>query len=220
MWYGPPSSEVPIMRAFATPAAAGLLLVSLACGGSSASDGDVTLSTVPTPPDYVSGGDVLLRVDVASSIALDRVTLSVNGGSAVVVQAPAPPDRLGRAQHALLAKVEGLVLGANEVVASVDGDQAATLVVTNYPIEGPIFSGEHLEPYFCLDQLAPTARGPSRFAIGNGDFLDGSGHGEGCSLETRVDYLYMPTGDGAELQPLASLTDPPPGLATTTTSEG
>jgi hypothetical protein len=157
---------------------------------------------------------------VLPSIELDRVTIAVNGGSGAVVQAPAPADRLGRNQHALLARLDGLVLGANDVVASVDGDEVASLLVTNYPIEGPIFSGEHLEPYFCLDQLMPTARGPSRFAIGNGEFLDASGPGEGCSLETRVDYLYMPTGEDVELQPLASLAQPPLGLATTTTSEG
>ncbi|MDH3423677.1 MAG: tannase/feruloyl esterase family alpha/beta hydrolase, partial [Gemmatimonadota bacterium] len=201
--------------------ACGLLLAPLACGGSSGvSEGEVRISTVPTPPDYVSGGDVLVRVDLASGIELDRVAVSLNGQEATAVGPLAPTDRLGRPQHALMARVTGLSLGANQVVASLDGDEVTSLTVTNYPIEGPIFSGEHLEPYFCLDQLAPTARGPSRFAIGNGDFLDGSGRGEHCALETRVDYLYMPVGDDAEFRPLADPDRLPMDVSPTTTSEG
>jgi hypothetical protein len=215
------SARVLVVRTLATVVAGGLLLAPLACGGSSgAVDGDVTISTVPTPPEYVSGGDVLVRVDVSPNIRLDRVTVSVDGRSAEVIQAPAPPDRLDRDQHALLAYVDGLAVGANEVVASVDGDPVAALTVTNYPIEGPIFSGEHLEPFFCLDDLSSTARGPSRFSVGNGDVLDGSGHGEHCSLETRVDYLYMPVGDEAEFMPLADPDRLPMDIAQTTTSEG
>lgn len=201
--------------------ACGLLLAPLACGGSAGvSEDEVRLSTVPTPPDYVSGGDVLVRVDLATGIEVDRVAVSLNGQDVDVVGPLAPTDRLGRPQHALLARVAGLALGANQVVASVDGDEVTSLTVTNYPIEGPIFSGEHLEPYFCLDQLAPTARGPSRFAIGNGDFLDLSGRGEHCSLETRVDYLYMPVGDDAEFRPLADPDRLPMDVSPTTTSEG
>jgi hypothetical protein len=192
--------EVRLMRASRVPGVLCLLVGSLACGPSAE---DVTLSTVPTPPDYVSGGDVLVRVDAGPGVDLGRVTVGVNGVSAEVVQAPAPPDRLGREQNAVLALVKGLANGANEVVASVGSRQIASLTVTNYPAQGPIFSGAHLEPYFCLAETAPGARGPNVFAIGNGESLDGAGHGPGCSLPTRVDYVYLPAGEGADLQPLA-----------------
>lgn len=197
---------------------AGGVLLATACGGSGAREGDVMLSTLPTPPDYVSGGDVLVRVDVAPAIDLDRVSLSVAGGEADL--RPSPPDRLGRPEHALLALVTGLSDGPNDIVAAVDGDDIATLTVTNYPIEGPIFSGAHLEPFFCLEQMAPGPRGPARFAVGNGDFIDGTEGGEGCAIDTRVDYLYLPRGEDAELQPLADPAGPPADVATTTTSEG
>jgi len=193
-----------------------LVVILAAC--SDVSEGDVVLTTVPTPAAYVSGGDVMVRVDVAPHLDLERVTLSVEGGS--VRAEPAPADRLGREQHALLAYVSGMVVGDNQIVASVDGSQAASLTVTNYPIEGPIFSGAHLEPYFCLDQLAPAGNGPRLFAIGNGETLDGAGHGPNCSLPTRVDYVYMPEGEGGELMPLAGLAQLPAGVAQTTTSEG
>ncbi len=200
---------------FETMAAVALALAACSSG---ASEGDFELSTVPTPPAYVSGGDVLVRVDVAPNVELDRVVLAVEGGS--VEAAPAPPDRLRRDQHALLALVSGLANGGNEIVVSVDGREVASLTVTNYPIEGPIFSGEHLEPYLCLEQLAPTNNGPRLFAIGNGETLDGAGHGPHCSLPTRVDYVYMPSGEEGDFRPLPDPTQLPAGVMETTTSEG
>lgn len=214
------SNRLPFTRLLGALVATALVVASYGCGGSGVPEGAVSLSTVPTPPDYVSGGDVLVRVDLLPSIDLDRVTVSADGPGARVSQAPAPPDRLGREQHAILARVEGLTNGQNEIMALVDDEPAASLVVTNYPTQGPIFSGEHLQPYFCLAELAPTSRGPARFAIGNGEFLDGSGHGEDCSLETRVDFMYMPTGDETELLPLADPNELPRDVSTTTTSEG
>ncbi|MGD8872865.1 MAG: DUF6351 family protein, partial [Gemmatimonadota bacterium] len=203
--------------AFLLSAAAAL--VSSACSPGF-EEGDVALSTVPTRPEYVSGGDVLVQVDLAADIDPALVTVGVDGMSAHVEQAPAPPDRLGRDRNAVLALVSGLPDGPSELIASVDGQRAASLLVTSYPIEGPIFSGEHLEPYFCLEDLAPTDDGPRVFEIGNGETLDGSGHGAGCSLPTRVDYVYMPTGEDAELTALDDPASLPGDVAQTTTSEG
>ncbi len=50
--------------------------------------------------------------------------------------------------------------------------------------------------------------------------VDGSGHGVNCSLETRVDFVYRPTGEDAEFQALADPTSLPSDVAETTTSEG
>lgn len=201
-------------------AIAAVLVVATACGGTDQESGDVTISTVPTPPQYVSGGETLLRIDAVPGIDLAAISISVDGTEADAVSAPAPPDRVGRDQHALLVLLKGLDVGENEVVVTVDGAPAASLTVTNYPITGPIFSGDHLEPYFCLDDL-PAANGASRrFAVGNGEFLDGSGHGANCSLETRVDFVYRPTGEDAEFQALADPASLPSDVAETTTSEG
>jgi len=200
------------------PAVLALGVFALTACGPGVEPGDVTISTVPTPPDYVSGGDVMVRVDVAPSLDLERVTVSVAGGQAEAH--PAPPDRLGRSGQALLVRVTGLAPGANDIIASVGGREVAAVTVSNYPLEGPIFSGAHLEPYFCLEQLAPGARGPARFAIGNGDFVERTSGGESCSMETRVDYVYMPQGEDARFQPLASLASLPADVTTTTTSEG
>lgn len=207
----------PALRSMAFAA---ILITATACSGTDQRSGDVTITTVPTPPQYVSGGETLLRIDAVPGVDLAAISITVDGREAVAVSAPAPPDRMGRTQHALLVLLDGLVVGDNEVVVSVDGALAASLTVTNYPTAGPIFSGEHLEPYFCLEDLPPT-RGEARsFAIGNGEFLDGGGHGANCSLETRVDFVYRPTGEDAEFQPLADLASLPSDVAQTTTSEG
>jgi hypothetical protein len=190
----------------------------LAGCGPGVEPGDVVLTSVPTPPYYVSGGNVMVRVDVAPDIDLGRVAVSVAGGQADA--RPAPADRLGRDQHALLALVTGMALGPNDVIAAVDGREVAALTVSNYPIEGPIFSGAHLEPYFCLEQLALGPRGPARFTIGNGDFVEGTAGGESCAIETRVDYVYRPAGEESRFQPVSDPASLPSDVATTTTSEG
>ena len=201
-------------------ALAAILVLATACSATDQRSGDVTIATVPTPPQYVSGGETLLRIDAIPGIDLAAISIAVNGNEADAVSAPAPPDRMGREQHALLVLLDGLDIGDNEVVVSVHGVPAASLTVTNYPIEGPIFSGEHLEPYFCLEDLPPARGTPRSFAIGNGEFLDGAGHGANCSLETRVDFVYLPTGEDAEFQALADPTSLPSDVAETTTSEG
>jgi hypothetical protein len=191
-----------------------------ACQGGLDSDEVTLFTTVPTPPAYVSGGETLVVFEVPPGIDLSGIAVTVGGVPAARV-APAPADRLGRARNAVLALVDGLALGDNEVVASVDGEQVATLTVTNWPIEGPIFSGEHLEPYLCLADLAPSASGrPSVFPIGNGEVLDGKDFGPHCSMETRVDHVYRTDGEGAVWKPLASLGALPADAAQATTSDG
>ncbi|HUF76206.1 MAG TPA: DUF6351 family protein [Longimicrobiales bacterium] len=200
-------------------ALAAVALSSVGCGD--LPEGAVTVTTVPTPPEYVSGGQALVRIDAVAEVDLSEVAVSVDGRAADIV-APPPPDGLGRAEHALLALVSGLRLGDNVVEVAVDGRVAASLSVTNWPIEGPIFSGAHLEPYFCLGERAPQNGRPARFAIGNGDFLDGSGFGEHCSMPTRYDFVYRTAGEGGEggqWRPLESAALPA-DAATVTTSEG
>mgnify|MGYP001237898835 CR=1 FL=1 len=208
------------MRARRAPGSLVALMALAAAGcGAGADDLGVTLSTVPTPPAYVSGGETLLVVEAAAGVDLSAVSVHVRGVEAVRVAA-APPDRLGRERNSVLALVKGLALGDNEIVATLDGEQVASLTVTNYPIEGPIFSGEHLEPYFCLAELAPINGRPSVFPIGNGQVLDGADFGEHCSMDTRVDYVYRTAGDGARWKPLMAPSPLPDDIAQTTTSDG
>ncbi len=100
------------------------------------------------------------------------------------------------------------------------GDAEASLSLVNWPRSGPVFSGEPLDPYLCLDALAPDADGAARrFAIGNGDFLDTDLLGSDCSLPTRFDYVYRST-ESDDFRPLEDTTRHPDDLMMTQTSLG
>jgi hypothetical protein len=184
--------------------------------------GGVTIETVPTQPTYISGADALVRVSGPPDFDLTRVSVSVNGEPVEGgTFRPAPPDPLGRPGNAILGLVTGLREGENEVLAALDGEVVATLEVTNYPISGPIFSGDPLEPYFCLDDLQPGEDGsPRRFAIGNGQFIAGPAAGPACSYDTRVDYVYLPEGVDADFKPLPSAAEVPADAAQVPTAGG
>jgi hypothetical protein len=115
--------------------------------------------------------------------------------------------------------VSGLAVGDNVVEVEMGGRPVASLTVTNWPLEGPIFSGAHLEPYFCLSELAAQNGRPARFAIGNGELLDGTGFGEHCSMPTRYDFVYRSSGSESEWLPLETPALPA-DVGMTTTSEG
>jgi hypothetical protein len=215
------SSTPPIYRLLTALVLAGALS-SCAIGmrGSADSSG-VTLSTVPTGPEYISGGDALIRVE-SPGIDPHSLTITLNGTDVRASFQPAPPDWLGRpSSNALLGLVTGLVDGRNEVEARLGGKRVAALTITNYPITGPIFSGPHLTPYFCLNQLQPAANGqPRRFAIGNGEFVSGAPLDANCTYPTRVDYVYRTRGDSARFLPLADPGRLPANVAEITTPAG
>lgn len=201
----------------------GLLVVLTGCASLGASAGDdleVTISTVPTRADYISGGDALVRIEAPVGVDLSALRVEVNGADATQRFQAAPPDWLGRPANALLGLVDGLREGENTLTASVSGDRVGRLTLTNYPISGPIFSGEHLEPYLCLHELAATESGePRRFAIGNGEFIDAPAAGQECSYPTRVDHVYRREG-GEEWLPLPNPAQVPTDAARVTTSTG
>ena len=182
--------------------------------------GGLVVTTVPTPAHLVSGGTALVRVELPPNADAAAVTVSLNGTDVTSAFREAPAKRLGRPGRALLGLLEDLAEGDSTVRVSL-GDAQADLTVTNYPITGPIFSGEHLDPYFCLGELAPGRDGEARrFAIGNGDVLLGEAHGEDCSLDTRVDFVYRTTGPEPTFAPMPEDGSSPADLAETTTTEG
>ena len=155
-------------------------------------------------PHLVSGGDVLLRVDVPEDVALSNVSVRVNGSDVTEAFHPVPDA------HGLLGLVDGLLDGNNDVVVEVEGQRPATrLALTNYPISGPMISGPHEEPFFC---------GTEGFTLVTGETL-GPPLDDDCSVETRVDYVYWSTG--GEFMPLSDWSDGlPEDVAETTTTGG
>src|ERR1700709_130257 len=86
----------------------------------------LNISTLSTHPDRVSGGDVLVQVTTdaggAGTIVLNRSNINKT-------------FRAGTAPNTLVALITGLNLGQNTLVAG-----GVSLVITNYPIKGPIIS--------------------------------------------------------------------------------
>ena len=190
-----------------------LVLSLLSC---SSTGSDVVVRVVSTQAHLVSGGDALIEV-ITSAASGDELRLAVNGESrAVEFALYGAAD--GRPSYRAL--VTGLRVGENTIeVGASDG--SAQIAVVNYPITGPIISGPHQEPYFCLAELNPASSGEKRrFAVGNGEYLDDTSVDASCSLPTRVDYVYRSTTPDAGFLALHGTGDRPTDLAWVSTIEG
>jgi len=156
----------------------------------------------------VSGGDVLVRINAPPGVGINDLIVLLNGQNITGAFRP----EAGR--HSLLGLVDGLAVGQNSLMAKAIGPnnetyRSANLTLTNYPITGPILSGPHEEPFYCMTQLFTLPASTNTL----GPALDAD-----CSITTRVDYVYRTTA--GTFQPLTNLTSYPPDLAQTTTSEG
>jgi len=171
-----------------------------------AATSEFRIQTLSNRPDMLSGGNALVRVGVPAGVALGdvRVTLENKDVTAAF--------RADAAAHAVVGLVSGLANGANVLAvttAAADGPAPARLVLTNYPISGPIFSGPHEQPFICETQ---------NFKLRSGGTL-GQPLDRNCSIATRVEYVYRSTSGGA-LKPLADPKRSPDDLAQATTSLG
>jgi Tannase-like family of unknown function (DUF6351) len=152
-------------------------------------------------PHLVSGGDVLVAVDVARDDTSSQIEL--NGQD--VTSSFHRDARTG----ALVGLVENLIIGENTLSLLERGSLADTLTVTNYPITGPITSGPHITPFICQTQV---------FVLPDGSKL-GAPLDADCSAPTVVQYLYLPSGASA-LKPLPSTSSLPGDVSNTTTLTG
>jgi hypothetical protein len=143
------------------------------------------LSAVSTRPEFVSGDDVLVRLDVPAGTQTGAVRVSLNGAD---VTSQLRADQGGRS---LSGVVRGLTIGANQMVAT-SGNATARLSLVNHPITGPVLSFPHEQPFVC---------GTERFKLASGGTL-GKPLDANCSIATRVDYVYKAT-TGNDLKGLA-----------------
>jgi hypothetical protein len=170
------------------------LLAALGLAGAAdaaAKGSGLILRTLSSRPDMVSGGDALVEVKGAAK----GVKLTLNGHDVT------SELKLDPASHSLRGVVGGLTLGKNTLMASA-GAAKVSLVVTDYPITGPILSGPQITPYECKTEES-----------GLGKPLD-----KDCSAADRTDYFYRST-DG-KFKPLKDRAERPADLATTTTIDG
>jgi len=160
---------------------------------------DFRISTLSTKPELVSGGDVLVRIDVPRKLSLQSVRVELNGRNI------SGAFRADAGERTLTGLVSGLRLGTNVLEASVRSKghgRSERLTLTNHPISGPIFSGSHQNPFICETEV-----------FGLGPALD-----EDCSAPTKVEYLYFTTANAFRTYNPAG--PRPVDLARTTTIEG
>lgn len=164
-----------------------------------------SIRTLSTHADRVSGGNVLVEIDVPKGHkGKQRLKIWLNGRD--ITEAFRP----GAAPGTLVGLVDGLVPGKNTLTVDGAGMKRESLEITNYSIKGPITSGPYQQPFICQTQSfqLPAGLGPL------GSPLD-----EECSVATRVDYVYMSTAGGG-FRALPSTTALPADVAMTTTRKG
>jgi hypothetical protein len=123
--------------------------------------------------------------------------------------------------------VDGLELGENQVIVRPNGlgkgrPEAVHLTLTNYPINGPVFSGPHQRPFICSVQRhglgQPVVDHESvGFPVfdGDGNII---GYSQDCSADTLVEYVYKSTDGGWKPYTLGG--ERPEDMAQTTTMDG
>ena len=110
------------------------------------------------------------------------------------------------ADGGLVGLVDGLSGTTELALAAADGTSLDKLALVDHPLEGPVFSGPHEQPFICETE---------QFELVSGETL-GPALDDACSVARRVDYAYRSTADG-ELKPLADPRARPADLAVATT---
>ncbi|MGB8434698.1 MAG: DUF6351 family protein [Burkholderiales bacterium] len=156
---------------------------------------DYSIEVLSGRADAITGGDALVRVkEIKKKAAQGHLRIKLNGADVTNAFV------FNGASGDLTGLVSGMRVGENllEVFDRQGnhwgkGRADADIVLTNYPIEGPVFSGPHEQPYACATQQFNLPGG-----LGNlGAPLDAD-----CSITRRVDYLYKSTGNsGNNLTP-------------------
>jgi hypothetical protein len=149
--------------------------------------GALQLRTLSNRADLISGGDALVEVELpAPAIGL---TVQVGGRDVTSqFQAKDPLHYQGL--------VDGLAAGPNVVTAQTADGNGARLTIINHDIDGPVFSGPQIQPWYC-----------------NAGALNAQ-----CGRPATYTYQYMSSTSGkyAAYDP----NNPPSDVATTTTDQG
>ena len=144
-------------------------------------EADLHLRAVSSKPWLVTGGDVLVELELAEPMAGSTITLEINGVDVSEKLVSISPQ----VSQALLT---GLPEGDSLLLATA-GQQQRQLRLTNYPLSGPIISGPHEVPFYCQT---------SEFKKVNGEMF-GTGPESGCEGPVQTDYVYYSTEQQAFL---------------------
>ena len=108
---------------------------------------EIGITPLSTRADMVTGGNVLIRIDVPPPVALNAIAIKLNGQNITTM------FQVDMAARTFTGLVSGLAVGANTLAVYTNaagmGRPAEQLTLTNYPIQGPVFSGPHQQPFIC-----------------------------------------------------------------------
>jgi len=189
-------------------------LASPACAASSQDDVShaIRIKSLSSAPNLVSGGDVLVRVDLPTESHTSHIRVDLNGQD-VTAMFRADPQT-----GALAGLVTGLKVGNNTLTVFDQGNRADSLAITNYPLTGPITSGPHEVPFICTAANYQIFSSLGGLLLPNTMTFNAPTDAD-CSAPTKITYLYMPKG-GTVFQLLPGTTSLPADISTTTTLAG
>ena len=184
------------------------------------------IEVVSSTPDQVSGGDARIEIKTlgnAFNVNTAVITVEVNG---------VDQSHMFKAidKSTLSGVVDGLNPGLNTIVfkeARSMGKRrppkiihSGSIEVTNYPVSGPIFSGEHQKAFVCTVQNhglgQPIIDSDTGWPVRD-EANEVIGRSINCQVDPLVVYKYRTTGGGwGDFTP----GDEPGDLAITTTLDG
>jgi len=219
------------LHAASTTGVAGLLLSALfitaaVAAPPPADSASERIRVVSSLPDQVSGGDARIEIKTLGNAFNDNtaiITVEVNG----VDQS----DKFAAIdQGTLSGVVDGLNPGSNTIAFTEARSMgkggppkithSGSIEVINYPVSGPIFSGEHQKAFVCTVQNhglgQPLVDSDTGWPVRN-EANEIIGRSVNCQVDPLVVYVYRTTGGGwGNFTP----GDEPADLAMTTTLDG
>ncbi len=138
-------------------------------------EADLHLRAVSSKPWLVTGGDVLVELELAEPMAGSTITLEING-------VDVSEKLVSISSQVSQALLTGLPEGDSLLLATA-GQEQRQLHLTNYPLSGPIISGPHETPFYCQT---------SEFKKVNGEMF-GTGPESVCEGPVQTDYVYYST---------------------------
>jgi hypothetical protein len=187
------------------------------CGGDSGirSTSPLAIKVLSNRADLVSGGDAYVEIAGASA---EGVHVDVDGRDVSSAFAK-------RADGRVTGVLTGLRDGKNTVTARA-ANARAKLVITNYPIGGPIFAGPQVQPWVCATPTAQPATATS--AATNASGLSSAAIDAQCNVAAGYKLFYRTTAECSQAprstSPCFKPYDPnaaaPTDLAETTTDQG
>jgi Tannase-like family of unknown function (DUF6351) len=165
----------------------------------SAQDPNHDIRVLSNRADLISGGDALVEIIVPPGI----VQAMLNGNQkikAALDSGPLPDNIFAvRPDGRVLGLVTGLKIGQNTLTVQTPG-KTMSIVITNHPIGGPVFSGgAQLQPWICATSASKSVtvvapRDPSLSGVTatrvsglSSDPIDGQ-----CDTPSQFFYYYYP----------------------------